>query len=83
MVATVFGTRKLDFKTNDGNEINGTQIFVAYKQDGVDGHMTNKVFVPNNSPVRLPVFKFGQEYDFRYDGFGRNQRLVSIDLVNQ
>lgn len=37
MLAKVLGTRDLDFKATDGNEIKGKQVFVSYHQDGING----------------------------------------------
>lgn len=82
MNVKVLGTRKLDFKTNMGEQVSGTQIFVCYPYNGVDGYLTDKVFVPANSPVKLPVFKYGEEYKFVYSGIGRRQSLTEIIPIN-
>lgn len=78
MNVKVLGTRKLDFKTDKGEQVNGTQIFVCYPYNGVDGYLTDKVFVAANSQVKLPVFKYGEEYKFVYSGIGRRQSLTEI-----
>lgn len=82
MNVRVLGTRKLDFKTDKGEQVSGTQIFVCYPYNGVDGYLTDKVFVPANSPVKLPVFKYGEEYKFVYSGIGRRQSLTEIIPIN-
>lgn len=80
MLAKVLGTRDLDFKTNDGNEIKGKQIFVSYHQDNVNGEIVDKVFVNHDSPLSNVSFKFGSEYDFVYEihGFRAKPQLVDI-----
>lgn len=80
MLAKVLGTRDLDFKTNDGNEIKGKQIFVSYHQDDVNGEIVDKVFVNHDSPLSNVSFKFGSEYDFVYEihGFRAKPQLVDI-----
>lgn len=78
MNVKVLGTRKLDFKTDKGEQVSGTQIFVCYPYNGVEGWLTDKIFVPSNSPVKLPVFKFGEEYKFVYSGIGRRQVLTDV-----
>lgn len=80
MTAKVLGTRDLDFKANDGNKIRGRQVFVAYKQDGVDGDMVDKVFINHDSPLASVSFKYGCEYDFVYEvhGFRGKPQLVDI-----
>lgn len=80
MTAKVLGTRDLDFKANDGNEIRGRQVFVCYKQDGVDGDMVDKVFIKHDSLLASVPFKYGCEYDFVYEvhGFRGKPQLVDI-----
>lgn len=80
MTAKVLGTRDLDFKATDGNEIKGRQVFVAYHQDGVNGEMVDKVFIKYGSPLSSVSFKFGNEYDFVYEiqGFRSKPQLIDI-----
>ena len=47
----------------------------------VIGYFTDKIFVPANSNVVIPTFKFGQEYQFIYQGIGRRQFLTDIVAV--
>lgn len=81
MNVKVLGTRKLDFKTDKGEQVAGTQIFVAYPFDNVDGYLTDKIFVPSKSNVVLPTFEFGNDYQFIYQGIGRRQILTDIVAV--
>lgn len=81
MNVKVLGTRKLDFKTDKGEQVAGTQIFVCYPFNGVDGYLVDKIFVPANSNVVIPTFKFGEEYQFNYQGIGRRQFLTDIVAV--
>lgn len=81
MNVKVLGTRVLNFKTDKGEQVSGTQIFVCYPYNGVEGYLVDKVFVPSNSPVKLPTFKFGEEYKFVYSGIGRRQSLTEIISV--
>ena len=66
MLAKVLGTRDLDFKATDGNEIKG--------------EMVDKVFVKHDSPLASVSYKFGSEYDFVYEihGFRSKPQLVDI-----
>ena len=45
MISKVLGTRDLDFKATNGNEIKGKQILLSFYQDGVSGEMNDKLFV--------------------------------------
>lgn len=89
MLAKVLGKRPLDFKSDDGKQIQGTQIFVAYKDTNpksqVDGELVEKVFIPAGSPVVIPRFDYGQEYEFRYEtvGFGSKARSVLKEILTK
>lgn len=76
MLAKVLGTRKLDFKTSDGTEIKGTYVFVAYASEHVEGEQADKIFIPKDKEDILPVFKFGETYDFVQEikGLGKNAK---------
>lgn len=80
MTAKVLGTRDLDFKANDGKEIRGRQVFVAYKQDGVDGDMVDKVFIKHDSPLAYVSFKYGVDYDFIYEVYGFRGKPQLVDI---
>ena len=80
MIAKVLGTRDLDFKANDGNEIRGRQVFVCYKQDGVNGDMVDKVFIKHDSPLASVSFKYGCEYDFVYEVYGFRGKPQLVDI---
>lgn len=82
MLVTVIGTRKLDFKSQDGKEIKGIKIFVEYDASGdnTEGKIADSVFIPASSNVIVPAFKFGEQYDFVYEasGLGGRSRLTKI-----
>lgn len=82
MKVKVLGTRELDFPTPNGQRVEGLNIYISYAYYGVNGEMSDKVFISRKSDVKIPVLKFGQYYDFRYDGIGQRQRLVEICPVN-
>ena len=89
MLAKVLGVRPLDFKSNDGNEIKGTQIFVSYKDTNpkskVQGEICDKIFVSDMSNVQVPLFDFGKEYDFVYEtnGFGSHARATLKEILTK
>lgn len=45
MLYTVLGYREMDFKSQDGSQVRGTQIFVSYKDRDVVGLSAGKVFL--------------------------------------
>lgn len=82
MKVTVLGQREVNFPDKEtGEYISGTSIYVCYPDEGVKGCTVNKIFIKSGSPVIIPEFDFGCDYDFQYDGFGRRTRLVSISKV--
>lgn len=52
MLVTLQGFRSLDFKTNNGEQVKGTQIFVSFDDETVTGKMTDKLFV--RPEIKLP-----------------------------
>ncbi|MCL2188086.1 MAG: hypothetical protein FWC16_03430 [Defluviitaleaceae bacterium] len=44
MLMTLQGKRELDFKDQTGNLVQGTSLFVSFKEDGVEGQATAKIF---------------------------------------
>lgn len=89
MKAKVLGKRPLDFSTNDGKRVQGTQIFVAYKDTNpkseTEGELTEKLFIPVDSDVQIPRFNYGEEYDFVYEtvGFGSKARSVLKKILDK
>lgn len=83
MICKVVGIRHLDFITKEGTQIKGKKIQIVRKpstreETQVDGSLVDTIFISDNSEVILPVFKFGQDYDFYYETDGKRSYLVSI-----
>jgi len=69
MLATLLGSRVLDFVADDGSKIKGTQLFVSFTEDGVTGQAADKFFVKDGMeiPAKLaPGLKV--EIDFNRKG---------------
>jgi hypothetical protein len=74
MKATLLGIRVLDFTGNDGNAVKGTQLHVAFAEDGIDGHAVDKLFV--KPEVQIPKgIKPGDEITIM---FNRRGKAVAI-----
>lgn len=66
--------RRLNFKTSNGDEINGINIFVSYKDENVEGLRTNKFFLREG--VSLPKdVKPGDAIDLSFNMKGK------VDMV--
>ena len=72
--ARLDGVQKLNFKTSNGDEINGINIFVSYKDENVEGLRTNKFFLREG--VSLPKeVKLGDALDQSFNMKGK------VDMV--
>jgi len=76
MKMRLLGARDLDFKANDGSQVRGMQLFVAYAADGVVGEMTDKLFIRDG--VELPQFKVGDNIDVAFNNRGKVDSVQSI-----
>lgn len=52
MQALLLGLAKLDFKSDTGNLVQGTQLFYGYTAENTVGYKTDKVFVRKD--IELP-----------------------------
>lgn len=89
MLATVIGARRVDFTAPDGEQIKGTKVFISYPapdDKNLQGDIADSVFITDNSGIAVPVFKFGEKYDFVYETSGigakAKARLTKILTAN-
>lgn len=77
MKHVLMGYRALDFKSTDGGQVVGTQLFTAFASNGVSGQETTKLFVnPSMVPKNLDDY-LGVELDVEFNQKGR---VVQIDF---
>lgn len=50
MQAKLLGVMPVNFRNNNGKEISGTNIFVAFKDENVEGLRAEKLFLKENIP---------------------------------
>jgi len=72
------GIRELDFKTDDGDEVKGTQIFYSYPSDGVTGEKTDKLFVRKGSFQLPPELAPGKHLDIFCDTKGHVEYIQAV-----
>ena len=77
MIVRLLGSRRLDFTSQDG-PVKGTQLFYAYKGDGVDGEMCAKLFLRDG--FKLPALKAGSLLNVAFDNKGKPE---SVELAQQ
>ena len=72
MKVNLLGYRTLDF-ISEGQQIKGTQLFVCYKESGVEGEITDKLFVPEDMPY--PPLTPGQPLEITFNRRGKIERI--------
>lgn len=89
MLVTVLGVRKVDFTDQRTNQtIKGHKIFYKYAQpddEYLQGEITADVFVTEASGVVVPVFKFGEQYDFVQEviGIGNSAKVKLKEILTK
>ena len=85
MISKVVGIKNLDFVTKEGNTIKGKKIQLVRKptvrESDVEGQVVDTVFINHTMQIDLPVFKFGNEYDFIYETDGKHSYLIGVKAV--
>lgn len=76
MKITLRGLRKLDFKTEDGSIVKGTQLFMSYEEDGILGEKTDKLFVRDG--FELPTLTPGGQLDIAFTNKGKPESIKVI-----
>lgn len=72
----LLGFRELDFKSDRGEAIKGTQLFVGFDENGVTGQAVDKLFVRDG--LDLPELTPGMVLDVQYN---RKGRVVAVKAV--
>lgn len=81
MLVLLMGIRALDFESN-GEKVKGTQLFVAYPEDGVEGQMADKLFIKES--VELPDgLKPGMNLDVTFNRRGRPEKVVAAPATQR
>ena len=73
MIIKYIGSRMVSFKSEKGDLIDGTTLYYAHEAPGVDGLMTDKMFVRKD--MQLPSLKAGDNLTADFDNHGK---LISI-----
>lgn len=77
MLVKLNGYKNLDFVTEEGNAIKGTQLFVSYAEEGVVGEMTDKLFLRDG--LALPALTVGAALNVE---FNRKGKVIGVQPVN-
>lgn len=75
MLVNVIGIQRLDFDTNDGGHIEGTNLFCAYKDDNVEGMKAERFFVKKE--IELPKqIQAGDKLNIFFNQKGRVEAVT-------
>lgn len=83
MKVSLVGVQDMDFKSRDGNDINGVKVFIAYPDSNTYGNVTESKFIQRNVydsfkfPVEKLIEKIGEVVDVEFDP---KKKIVGITL---
>lgn len=74
MKARLMGLQIINFTNGDGEAINGKNIFVAFKDDNVEGYRTDKFFLKES--IVLPKdLKLNEEVELAFNHRGKIESI--------
>lgn len=77
MKVSLIGVRSINFTTDEGNEISGIKLFIAYPEDNVYGKICDSRFITANVftnlgvPVDTLLNSIGSEIDIEINPKGK------------
>lgn len=77
MEILIMGVKKVDFKGKDGKQLQGFNVYFAYKDEHIDGSGCDRIFL---SPARFAEFAVvpGHHYDAYYNRYGKIDSMQEI-----
>lgn len=79
MKAKLLGMRKLDFSSNDGTQVQGIQAYIAFPEEGVEGVMTDKLFLRDG--FAFPACEPGATLEVTYNRKGRPECIKVVSAA--
>ncbi len=83
MKVSLVGVQDMDFKSRDGNDINGVKVFIAYPDSNTYGNVAESKFIQRNVfesfklPVEKLIEKIGEIVNVEFDP---KKKIVGITL---
>jgi hypothetical protein len=74
MRTKILGISKLNFVTNDGKTVTGTNLFIAFPDANVEGMRVDRVFVNQN--ISIPEIHPGVEADIFFNMRGKVEAVT-------
>lgn len=83
MKVSLVGVQDMDFKSRDGNDINGVKVFIAYPDSNTYGNVAEAKFIQRNVfesfklPVEKLIEKIGEVVNVEFDP---KKKIVGISI---
>ena len=83
MKVSLVGVQDMDFKSRDGNDINGVKVFIAYPDSNTYGNVAEAKFIKRNVfesfklPVEKLIEKIGEVVIVEFDP---KKKIVGISI---
>ena len=83
MKVSLVGVQDMDFKSRDGNDINGVKVFIAYPDSNTYGNVAESKFIQRNIyesfklPIEKLIEKIGEVVNVEFDP---KKKIVGITL---
>lgn len=74
MNVKVLGTQSMNFKTSEGTEVKGLNLFVAFKDKAVNGMKAERFFI--NANIECPEIKPGDTIDVNFNYRGKIESII-------
>lgn len=83
MNVSLVGVQDMDFKSRDGNDINGVKVFISYPDSNTYGNVAESKFIQRNVfesfklPVEKLIEKIGEVINVEFDP---KKKIVGISI---
>lgn len=77
MHVNLIGFQNIDFVSDDGSNVKGTNLFISFSDDAVIGLKTGKFFIRPH--ISLPAFTPPETLDMTFDMKGRVLAVVKVN----
>ena len=75
------GIRNVDFVSpKDGKQIKGKSLYISYREDDVEGRVTDRIFVSSTGSMKVPLgLSVGSSISILYN---RRGKVADISLIH-
>jgi hypothetical protein len=73
MQARLLGFSAVDFTANDGHQIKGVSLYIAFADENITGERTERIFVRDG--ITIPKIGIGDTLDISFDMRGKAESV--------